>query len=113
MPMSPVRHHLSTPVPGRAGLLSTRFRRAVVREMLMMTHTWGEPPNLGSIPLTVLTAMKRLDESRLPAWVQMQDELAALSSDSVHATASHAGHYLHLDDQELVIQAIRDLVQRC
>ncbi len=97
----------------RAILLSTRFRRAVIREMLMMTRTWGEPPGLGSTPLTVLTAMRRLDESRLPTWVQMQQDLAALSADSVHVTARAAGHYLHLDDPDLVINAIRDLVRRC
>jgi pimeloyl-ACP methyl ester carboxylesterase len=43
----------------------------------------------------------------------MQDELAALSSDSQHVMAEHGGHYLHLDEPDLVIQAIRDLVRRC
>lgn len=46
----------------------------------------------------------------------MQDELAALSSDSVHMTAVNAGHNVHnvhLDEPLLVIQAIRDLVERC
>lgn len=43
----------------------------------------------------------------------MQDELAALSSDSVHMTAVKAGHNVHLDEPLLVVQAIRDLVERC
>ena len=38
----------------------------------------------------------------------MQDELAALSSDSVHMTAVNAGHNVHLDEPLLVVQAIRD-----
>lgn len=97
----------------RAIVLSTRHRRANVREMLMATRTWGPPPGLGSVPLTVLTALKRLDESLLPAWVQMQDELAALSTCSEHITAREAGHYIHLDDPDLVIKAICDLVRRC
>ena len=97
----------------RAVMLSSRQRRVSVRELLMMTHTWGQPPRLDSIPLTVLTALRRLDESLLPAWVQMQEELAALSSDSVHVTVRESGHYLHLDDPDLVIKAIRDLVRRC
>jgi hypothetical protein len=43
----------------------------------------------------------------------MQDELAALSSDAVHMTAVKAGHNVHLDEPLLVVQAIRDLVDRC
>jgi hypothetical protein len=58
--------------------------------MLMATRAWGMPPSLDSIPVTVLTALRRLDESLLPEWVQMQDELAALSSDSAHITAREA-----------------------
>ena len=95
----------------RAIMLSTRFRRTVVRELLMMTHTWGSPPGLGSIPLTVLTATRQ-PESVKPAWVQMQEELAALSSDSEHVMCD-AGHYIHLDEPDLVIREIRDLVRRC
>jgi pimeloyl-ACP methyl ester carboxylesterase len=97
----------------RAIFLSTPHKHANVREMLMATHTWGAPPGLGSTPITVLTALRRLDESLLPAWVQMQEELAALSSDSEHITAPGAGHYMHLDDPDLVVKAIRDLVSRC
>jgi pimeloyl-ACP methyl ester carboxylesterase len=96
----------------RAILLSTPHKHANVREMLMATHTWGVPPGLGSVPLTVLTALRRLDESLLPAWVQMQEELAALSSDSEHITEPGVGHYMHLDDPDLVVQVIRDLVRR-
>lgn len=97
----------------RAILLSTPHKRANVREMLMATHTWGAPPGLSSVPLTVLTALRRLDQSLLPAWVQMQEELAALSSGSEHITAPGVGHYMHLDDPDLVVKAIRDLVRRC
>lgn len=97
----------------RALLLSTQFRRSVVREMFMMMRSQETPPGLGSVPLTVLTGLKKQDPSILPAWLEMQDELAALSSDSVHVTARDAGHYVHLDDPAIVIQAIRDLVRRC
>jgi pimeloyl-ACP methyl ester carboxylesterase len=99
--------------PARTLLLSTRLRRTAVREMLMMVRLRDTPPGLGSVPLTVLTALKRLDQSRLPLWREMQDELAALSADSMHITTRDAGHYVHLDDPDLVIQAIRDLVTRC
>ncbi len=42
----------------------------------------------------------------------MQEELAALSSDSVRIYAERAGHYVHLDEPDLVVQAISDLVRR-
>ena len=96
----------------RANLLSSRRRRAAVREMLIFARTQGEPPGLGSIPLTVLTRAADKGE-RWPAWAQMQDELTSLSADAVHIRAERGGHYLNLDNPELVIQAIRDLVRRC
>jgi pimeloyl-ACP methyl ester carboxylesterase len=96
----------------RAIDLSTRQRRAQVREILMALLMSGQPPGLGSIPLTVLTRAPLPSPSE-PVWIQMQDELAALSSDSVHVYAERGGHYLHRDEPDLVIQAIRDLVRRC
>jgi pimeloyl-ACP methyl ester carboxylesterase len=92
----------------RATLLSTRQRRAVVREMLWMAGLSESPPALGSIPLTVITA----GIHPTPGWGQLQDELAALSTGSSHITADGSRHYVHLDDPELVIQTIRDVVRR-
>ena len=96
----------------RAILLSSHHRRVAVREMLMATCMRGEPPGLGSIPLTVLTRAAGTGES-WSIWAQLQDELAALSTSSEHLHAETAGHYVHLDEPDLVIQAIRDLVRRC
>ena len=78
----------------------------------MAANTWGEPPGLGSVPLTVLTRATSPGWD-WPVWAQLQDELAALSSDSEHIKAQEAGHYVHLDEPDLVIKAIRDLVRRC
>jgi pimeloyl-ACP methyl ester carboxylesterase len=99
--------------PYRAIMLSTRQRHVQVRELLMAAlRNRGEPPGLGSIPLTVLTRAPR-PPRHWHVWAQMQDELAALSTDSVHIHAERAGHYIHLDEPDLVIQAIRNLVRRC
>jgi pimeloyl-ACP methyl ester carboxylesterase len=98
--------------PYRAIMLSTQQRRVSVRELLMMIRMGGNPPQLDSVPLTVLTRAP-LPLSSESVWAQLQDELAALSSNSVHIHAERGGHYLHLDNPELVIQAIRDLVRRC
>lgn len=92
----------------RAIMLSTRQRRMAVREIVMMARFAETPPSLGSVPLTVITAGGRI----VPGWREMQDELAALSARSIHITAEQSGHYVHLDEPELVVQAIRDLVPR-
>jgi pimeloyl-ACP methyl ester carboxylesterase len=96
----------------RAILLSARQRQASVRELLMAARMQGQPPWVGSVPLTVLTRARR-PGLEPEVWVQLQDELAALSSDSVHVHAERGGHYLQLDEPDLVVQAIRDLVSRC
>jgi pimeloyl-ACP methyl ester carboxylesterase len=96
----------------RAILLSSRQRRVNVREMLMATHTWGQPPGLGTVPLTVLTRASS-SQRDWPIWAQMQDELTTLSTDSEHITAPRAGHYIHVDEPDLVLKAIRDLVRGC
>jgi pimeloyl-ACP methyl ester carboxylesterase len=99
--------------PARAIILSTRQRRTVVRELLMFSRLQGQSPDLGSLPLTVLTSAKGDRTWRgWPAWTRMQTELAALSSDSRHIHASKAGHYIHLDEPELVIQAVKYLLSR-
>jgi pimeloyl-ACP methyl ester carboxylesterase len=91
----------------RAVMLSTRLRRTVIRETLMMARLSAAPPPLRSTPLTVITAGRPL-----PGWIPMQQELAALSDDSTHITAEGSGHHVHLDDPELVLNAIRDMVRR-
>lgn len=97
----------------RAIALSSRHRRTAVREMLLAARLRGQPPgSLGSSPLTVLSTATR-GTNWWRAWSVFQDELAGLSSDTVHMTALQAGHYVHLDEPELVVQVIRELVARC
>jgi pimeloyl-ACP methyl ester carboxylesterase len=91
----------------RAIALSTRQRRIQVRETLMLARSSGQPPTLGSLPLTVVTAGRQA-----PGWARMQEELASLSTRATHLTAENAGHYVHLDDPELIVRVIRDLVHR-
>lgn len=91
----------------RAINLTARHRRAVVHELMLMTRSHGRPPGLGGLPMTVLTAA-----GRDPIWMQMQAELAALSTASMHIVAAHGGHYLQRDEPDLVASAIRDLMAR-
>ena len=92
----------------RASMLSSRERRAVVSELLLMSTLSGSPPPLGSLPLTVITA----GQQQIPGWREMQDELAALSDHSVHIVAEGAGHYVHHHDAEIIIRAVRDVARR-
>ncbi len=87
--------------------LTARHRRAVVHELMLMTRSGGHPPALGSLPLTVLTAA-----SREPAWMELQAELAGLSTASKQIVATQGGHYLQRDEPDLVMSAIRDLAAR-
>jgi pimeloyl-ACP methyl ester carboxylesterase len=92
----------------RASMLSSRERRAVISELLLMSRLSGSPPPLGSLPLTVITAGK----NQAPGWREMQDELAALSDDSVHIVADGAGHYVHHNAAEVITEAVKDIVRR-
>jgi pimeloyl-ACP methyl ester carboxylesterase len=96
----------------RAILLSTRQRRVSVRELLMAARMQGPPPRLDSIPLTVVTRARHPTRESA-VWAQLQEELAALSSDGVQVRAERGGHYLQFDEPDLVVRAIRDLVERC
>jgi len=93
----------------RAITLSSRQRRMHVREMLLMIRSHSQPPDLGFLPLTVLTAGDK-DPRWALRWAPMQADLVSTSARSRHLTASNAGHYVHLDDPELVIQSVRDLL---
>lgn len=66
--------------------------------------------NLGSLPLVVLT---QGNANTTPEWIVLQNELAALSTDSVHLTvdgATHASLAFNPDHAHIVSQAILQLV---
>jgi pimeloyl-ACP methyl ester carboxylesterase len=75
--------------------------------------------NLGNLPLVVLTAgrsewpdcfqpevRQRLDQ----AWLEMQDDLASLSTNSTHLVAAESSHSF-TEQPEMVIDAIQQVVQ--
>lgn len=83
------------------------------------------PASLGDLPLVVLTAdIKQADnpEAFPPdfslemlqqadrVWLELQEELAALSTDSTWIVVENAAHYIHLDQPQVVIDAIRDIL---
>jgi pimeloyl-ACP methyl ester carboxylesterase len=81
--------------------------------------------NLGDLPLIVLTAESTLDPAIMklmgvPAdfdttkiqaiWLELQTELAALSTNSEHIVVEDSHHAIHLDQPQAVIDAIRKVV---
>jgi pimeloyl-ACP methyl ester carboxylesterase len=73
------------------------------------------PPSLGNISLTVLTRGKEVKQSgilqdREKVWQEMQNELAALSSQGKQIIASESGHSIHLDQPELVFNTAQEML---
>ncbi len=67
---------------------------------------------LPDIPLTILSRGKRVwpenelgDELEM-IWDELQDDLALLTSQTLHLSAKQSGHLIHLDQPELVTTAI-------
>ncbi len=67
---------------------------------------------LPDIPLTILSRGKRVwpenelgDELEM-IWDELQDDLALLTSQTLHLRAKQSGHLIHLDQPELVTTAI-------
>ncbi len=108
--------------------LSSRSRRAEAKELLAFDAICRDAAmiagGLGDLPLAVVTSSERVPSLPqgsqaqrersifYPAWLALQEELAALSANSVHVVAENAGHLMHKDDPDLVVRAITDLVQR-
>jgi pimeloyl-ACP methyl ester carboxylesterase len=96
----------------RAFLATPRHARSVRDEFSQIRTTMTEAQSLttlGSRPLVVLTALKDAQGG----WMAAQDDLAALSTNSVHRTLADAEHAM-LTEQRVTAaqssQAIRDVV---
>lgn len=76
--------------------------------------------SLGDLPLVVLSRGRPVrDPAKYPAglieameqlWLQMQRELAHLSSQSRHLIASQSGHLIHEDEPTVIVEVIRQIV---
>jgi pimeloyl-ACP methyl ester carboxylesterase len=106
----------SRPLETRAEQLAFWSTAALARNQL---DEWEEAPaamrqagasaSLGARPLIVVTAVREAQDG----WLPLQDELAALSSNSVHRLAAKFSHIELVDTQAgaaISTQAIRDVV---
>jgi pimeloyl-ACP methyl ester carboxylesterase len=77
--------------------------------------------SLGDTPLAVLSHDPEKPSADLPAdiakptndaWEKMQEELAHLSTRGTQAIAKNSAHYIQLDRPDVVIEAIRNVVEQ-
>jgi len=78
------------------------------------------PGSLGDLPLVVLTSPVKQRAEDLPIdisrqfddiWVELQEELALLSSNSTHILVEGSGHFIQHDDPPLVVEAILGVLE--
>jgi hypothetical protein len=78
----------------------------------VLTPSGSEPPNLGNIPLMIITAGAQARGTWEQAWQEMQAELAGWSTCSTHIVADRAGHHVNRDDPGCLVQAIRGMIDK-
>jgi len=89
------------------------------RSINAMSEQAGRTGSLGNRPVVVLTAGVPLampgvsvegNAATRRTWLELQKELAGISTNSDHRIVEGAGHYIHDDRPEVVVTAIRDVV---
>jgi pimeloyl-ACP methyl ester carboxylesterase len=75
--------------------------------------------SLGSLPVVVLTAFKvdpripdRVNQRTLATWIEIQRDLAAMSTEGRQEIVQDASHNIQLDRPDRVAAAIRELIDR-
>ncbi len=71
-------------------------------------------PNLPDVPVTVLTGMNNTDMSaeERQNWYDAHEQLGEGVSDFKHIAAENSGHYVMVDEPQLVLDAIREIVEK-
>ncbi|MEK3824696.1 alpha/beta fold hydrolase [Paenibacillus sp. FSL K6-1558] len=66
-----------------------------------------------NLPLTVISATEHgMGPEMEIKWAEMQQDLASLSNQATHVTAPNSGHYVYLEQPELVQQAIISMLEQ-
>jgi pimeloyl-ACP methyl ester carboxylesterase len=96
-------------------------RAAEMKSFSQSAAQAGTVTSLGDIPLVVLSHDPDKPSAELPAdlakstneaWEKMQEELAHLSTHGIQSIAKNSSHYIQLDRAELVIDAVRNVVDQ-
>jgi len=109
-------------------LYQNTFCGAALREIqayLSDIRQSAPPADLGDIPLVVLTRGRPVSLDELSASegitqeavdemnqivLEMQEELAGLSTNSAHRIVPDSGHYIHWDQPAVVLESIQEMV---
>lgn len=70
--------------------------------------------SLGSLPLIVLSQgskESKMSDERRQQWASLQLDLTKLSSNSQRIIAENSGHFVQLDQPELVVSAVQQLLE--
>jgi hypothetical protein len=107
-----------------AGWCRSRTWKTVADELNALEETAAQVQatgSLGDLPLVVMTVTGSNWMPGLPpdfpidqlqyVWMQMQQDLVKLSSNSTHVIAEKSSHFIQFDRPELVIKAVRQLVE--
>lgn len=100
---------------------SEREKRAEMKMFSQSAVEAGAVTSLGDIPLAVLSHDPDKPSVELPAdlakstneaWEKMQEESAHLSTRGTQSIAKNSSHYIQFDRPELVIDAVRSVVEQ-
>jgi pimeloyl-ACP methyl ester carboxylesterase len=74
----------------------------------------GKVKSLGDVPLTVVSAGLQSYQTTesFAAWNLFQRDLTRLSTKSKHIIVKDAGHLLHVDQTQIIIEIIKDALQK-
>lgn len=69
--------------------------------------------SIGDIPLLVMTGTSQPHHTpeSMAAWIHFHKELTTLSTNSKHIIIEDAGHAIHMDRPEVVVEAIREMLK--
>ena len=106
----------------RAMGLQSKGYCALADEMASFAESQLEVRNAGplpNVPLTVLSSSLLRDfppgfsgESIKGLWDELQVDLARQQPNAIHLIAKTSGHYIHLDQPDLVINAVTNMVKK-
>jgi pimeloyl-ACP methyl ester carboxylesterase len=95
------------------------FSSAINDPTIELDPEFYEAGSLGDLPLVVLTAMNKQRADDFPSdlntkfnqiWLELQKELAQLSSNSTHIVSQESEHYIQEEQPDLVIDAILQVI---
>jgi pimeloyl-ACP methyl ester carboxylesterase len=99
--------------------LTGKFRWASLSEQIGVPATASylrDHRHLGDLPIVVVTAAEPDPSSTAltarfrPEWLEMQSDLATLSTNAMHVIATSGGHFVYRDDPDTVCNAIGRLI---